>query len=74
MTRQIVTLDDGTFEAHIQSAPPGAALSLFDSSGTVPIGPTGVTDVSFTVCGQRSVTLVLGAPTGGAFQVSLSVA
>jgi hypothetical protein len=63
---------DGDLEASIENAPSGASLSVLDSSGTTVIGPVGVQQASFTVCGQRSITLRLNSSKPGSFRVSLS--
>jgi hypothetical protein len=62
---------DGIFTATLTNAPAGAALTVYDASGTSVIGPAGVASVSFTVCGQRSVRLGLRAAAPGDFAVSL---
>jgi hypothetical protein len=62
---------DGVFTATLTNAPAGAALTVYDASGTSVIGPAGVASVSFTACGQRSVKLGLRAAAPGNFAVSL---
>jgi hypothetical protein len=64
---------DGVLQATVETAPTGTALGVYDSTGTTPIGPVGVTSASFTVCGQRSIKLILRSSFPGTFKVSLSV-
>jgi hypothetical protein len=63
---------DGVLQATIQTAPAGSSLSVLDSSGATVIGPAGVQNATFTVCGQRSVKLSLHSPTPGSFRVTVS--
>jgi hypothetical protein len=69
--RVIETPLDGVLIAAIQAAPPGASLSIYDEGGGTIIGPAGVQNMTFTVCGQRHVMLVLSGSTPGSFRVSI---
>ena len=62
---------DGIVTATINSAPPGAGITVLDASGTSTIGPVGVAAASFTVCGQRGATVRLTAAAPGAFDIAL---
>ena len=61
---------DGTLTVTLTKAPAGTRLGLEDATGTQLVAPT-AGPLTFTVCGQRTVTLVATGTAGGPVSVSI---
>jgi hypothetical protein len=67
----MTTLRDGTFTATVLDGPPGMFVSLVDATTHAVLTPPNL-GVTYTLCGTRSVQLVVTSPKGGAFHIAIS--
>jgi hypothetical protein len=70
-TFALATPRDGTFTATVLDGPPGMFVSLVDATTHAVLTPPNL-GVTYTLCGTRSVQLVVTSPKGGAFHIALS--
>jgi hypothetical protein len=70
-TYALSTPRDGTFTATVLDGPPGMFVSLVDAKTHAVLSPPNL-GVSYTLCGTRSVELVVTSSKSGAFHVAVS--
>jgi hypothetical protein len=70
-TFALATPRDGTFTVTVLDGPPGMFVSLVDAKTHAVLSPPNL-GVSYTLCGTRSVDVVVTSTKGGAFHLAIS--